>query len=106
MNLQFWYHIILFWTTVFLIISVLMSYNKNTTGDNKQSLKVEREWKETGHFNYVKGILNIRSFKMYKALKVPYHPIILSEVLVSQMSTINPLHSFSNSHCKNGLKDT
>ena len=46
MNLQFWYHIILFWTTVFLIISVLMSYNKNTTGDNKQSLKVENGKKQ------------------------------------------------------------
>jgi len=83
-----------------------MSYDKNTTGDNQQSLKVKREWKETGHFNYVKGILNIRSFKMYKALKVPYHPIIPSEVLVSQMSTTKPVHSFSNSNCKNGLKNT
>lgn len=91
---------------MFLETSVLMSYDKNTTGDNQQSLKVEREWKETGYFNYVKGILNIKLFKMCKALKVPYHPIIPSEVLVSQMSTTNPMHSFSNSHCKNGLTNT
>lgn len=28
---------------MFLETSVLMSYDKNTTGDNQQSLKVERE---------------------------------------------------------------
>lgn len=40
----------LFWTTVFLFIPIPVSEfskcKKNTTGDNQQSLKVEREWKE------------------------------------------------------------
>ena len=71
----------------------------------KKKKTIEKRKKQT-HVKYIKVVLSIRIFKMYKASKIPYHPIIPFEVLVSQMSATDPVHSFSSSHCTDGFRNT